>query len=77
MTHLYESLQCDSMMSKEEKLHEQWNTNFESNIGSDRIIWVKVNWGQSGSNGVRRVTRLDLSQPHSEMILDLDTLLEE
>ena len=51
MTHIYESLLCDSMMSKEEKLHEQWNTNFESNIGSDRIIWVKVKWGQLGSDG--------------------------
>ena len=49
MTHIYDSsFLCDSMMSKEEKLHEQWNTNFESNIGSDRIILVKVDWGQIG-----------------------------
>ena len=29
------------------------------------------------SNGVRLVTQLDLGQPHSEMILDLDILLVE
>ena len=51
MTHIYESLLCDSMMSKEEKLHEQWNTNFESNIGSNgvRSVIGQVK-GQMGSD---------------------------
>ena len=43
------------------------------------IIYGERYWsGQMGSNGViRLVTLLDLGQPHSEMILDLDILLGE